>query len=220
MKIVKYLLQTIFAISMLYIITRTLVDSNKNYYDSPAMYIYSKGNAPDEIRLEIIQQLNKFQDGYAKRDTSQVNLFMEELFSKNNILILGTMPFENCSNYNKATRLVFADFNRWGDCTFLINNSNISYSGNVAWFSTIGYVKLDLSKFLVLPLRLTGIMVKDNGDWNFQQLQFQFDLDLTYLLITIILLIIWVTVSSTMLIIAIVRSQNKLNVLPSQEKDE
>ena len=48
----------------------------------------------------------------------------------------------------------------------------------------------------------------------------QFDLDLTYLLITIILLIIWATISSTMLIIAIVRSQNKLNVLPSQEKDE
>jgi hypothetical protein len=212
MKIVKYLLQTVFAISMLYIITRTLVHPNKKYYDSPAMYVYSKGNAPDEIRLEIIQQLNKFQDGYTKRDTSLVNLFMKELFSKNNILILGTMPFENCSNYEKATRLVFADFYRWGDCTFLINNSNISSSGNIAWFSTIGYVKFDLSRFLVLPLRLTGIMVKDNSDWKFQQLQFQFDLDLTYLLITIFLLIIWVTISIINLIVAILR-QYKLKAI-------
>lgn len=212
MKVVKYLLQTIFAIFILYIITRTLVHPNKKYYDSPAMYIYSKGNAPEEIRLEIIQQLNKFQEGYINRDTSQIKLFMEELFSKNNILILGTMPYENCSNYKEATRLVFADFYRWGDCTFLINNSNISSSGNTAWFSTIGYVKFDLSKFLVLPLRLTGIMINDNDVWKFQQLQFQFDLDLTYLLITIILIIILVTISIINLIVAILR-QYKLKAI-------
>ena len=49
MKIVKYLLHTIFVIFMLYIVTRKLVHQNKKYYESQAMYIYSKVNAPDEI---------------------------------------------------------------------------------------------------------------------------------------------------------------------------
>lgn len=161
--------------------------------------------------MEIIHQLNKFQEGYTKRDTSQIKLFMEELFSKENVLILGTQPNEICIGHRAATRLVFADWKQWGDCTFLINNSNISSSGNVAWFSTTGYVKFDLSSLLVLPLRLTGVMVYENEIWKFQQMQFQFDLDLTNVLVTIITMIIWLSVSLLWLTVIIVRRFKKPN---------
>jgi hypothetical protein len=211
MKIIKYLLHTVFALFMLYILTRALLQPHDEYYDSPTSYIYSKGNAPEEVRSEIIHQLNKFQDGYTKRDTSQIKVFIEELFSKENVLILGTQPNEICSGHKAATRLVFGDWNRgrWGDCTFLIENKNISSYGNVAWVSTIGNVKMDLSSYLVLPLRLTGVMVKENGFWKFQQMQFQFDLDLTNVLVTIVLMIIWFLVSLLSLTFVVVRSLKK-----------
>jgi hypothetical protein len=210
MKIIKHLLHTFFALFMLYTLTRILVHPHEAYYDPPASYIYSKGNAPEEVRSEIIHQLKKFQDGYTKRDTLQIRVFMEELFSQENVLILGTQPNEILRDHKAATRLVFADWKQWGDCTFMIDNSNISSSGNVAWFSTIGYVKFDLSSLLVLPLRLTGLMVKENEVWKFQQMQFQFDLDLTNVLVTIIFMIIWSLVSFSFLIFAVYKTLRKL----------
>jgi len=212
MKIIKHLLHTVFALFMLYTLTRALLQPHEEYYDSPASYIYSKGNAPIEVRSEIIHQLNKFQDGYTKRDTSQIRVFMKELFSKENVLILGVMPNEICTGQKGVRRLLFGDWNKgkWGDCTFLINSSNISVSGNVAWISTIGYVKSDLSSLLVLPLRLTGVMVKEENVWKFQQMQFQFDLDLTNVLVTIVLMIIWFLVSLSFLLFNVFRSLRKL----------
>jgi hypothetical protein len=68
---------------------------------------------------------------------------------------------------------------------------------------------MDLSSYLVLPLRLTGVMVKENGFWKFQQMQFQFDLDLTNVLVTIVLMIIWFLVSLLSLTFVVVRSLKK-----------
>jgi len=211
MKIIKHLLHTVFVLFTIYTLTRTLLHPHEEYYDSPASYIYSRGNAPEEVRTGIIHQLNKFQDGYTKRDTSRIRVFMEELFSKENVLILGVMPNEICTGQKGVRRLLFGDWNKgkWGDCTFLINNSNISVSGNVAWISTIGYVKSDLSSLLVLPLRLTSVMVKEENVWKFQQMQFQFDLDLTNVLVTIIFMIIWFLVSLLLLIFAVFRGLRK-----------
>jgi hypothetical protein len=212
MKIIKQLLHTIFALFMLYTITRALLHPHEGYYDLPASYIYSKGNAPEEVRSEIIHQLNKFQDGYIKRDTSQIRLFLEGLFSKENVLVLGVMPNEIFIGPKGVKRLLFDDWNRgrWGDCTFLIENTNISSYGDMAWISTVGDVKMDLSSYLVLPLRLTGVMVKENGFWKFQQLQFQFDLDLTNVLVTITIMIIWSLVSLLSLTFVVVMSLRKL----------
>jgi hypothetical protein len=209
MKIVKHLLYTIFALFILYLLTRTLEHPHEDFYGSTNSFVYSKGNAPYDVRTEVIHQLNMFQDGYIKRDTSQIKPFMQQLFVEENLLILGTMPNENCIGHKEATRLVFADWYRWGDCTFLIDNANVSSYGDVAWISTIGYVKFDLSSLLVLPLRLTGIMVNENDVWKFQQMQFQFDLNLTFLLVTIIFMIIWLSVSLLSLTIVIVRNLRK-----------
>lgn len=200
MNIIKHLLFTFIALFMLFVLTRTFKHPLKEYYGSTDSYVYSKGNASDSVRAEIIDLLNAFQRGYTERDTAQVEAFIRELFAEDNLLILGTMPHEICIGRKGVSRLIFADWYRWGDCTFLMDNANISVNGNTAWISTIGYVDMDLSSLLVLPLRLTATIIQDQSAWKFQQMQFQFDLDLTFALITTILLIIWSIIAMIQLV--------------------
>ncbi len=209
MTIIKRLLMVVLISILLYTVLITLHHPHKEYYDAQDTYIFSKGNAPPDIRSEIIQQLHVFQEGYTRRDTSRVKPFMEELFSQENTFVLGTMPNEIVIGQDRVSRLVFSDWNTWGDCTFLMDNAHISTYGDAAWISTIGYVQFDMSRFLNLPLRLSAVMVKENLTWKFKFMQFQFDLDFTFLLATIILLTIWLPVSLISLTIAIIGSLRK-----------
>jgi len=130
---------------------------------------------------------------------------MQSLFSKDNVLIIGTMPREIFVGYERATELVKSDWESWGDCRFAMDSANISSYGNTAWFSARGYVKFDLSSLLVIPLRLTGIMVNEDGIWKFQQQQFQFDTDFSFSLLACLLLFAWLVVELTILIFAAFR---------------
>ena len=210
MRIIRSFLLTLFALFMLYLLTRTLQHTHEEYYSVQDSYIYSKGNASDDIRKEITHLLNQFQKGYSDRDTSRIRPFMKQLFADENVLILGTMPNEICIGHKEATGLVYSDWVSWGDCTFLMDIAHISNYGNVAWISTIGYVKFDMSRFLVLPLRLTAVLVKENDFWKFQQMQFQFDLDLTFMLVAIIVAILWTVVSLVILAVVAVKYIRKL----------
>ena len=51
-----------------------------------------------------------------------------------------------------------------------------------------------------MPLRLTGVAVKEAGNWKFQQLQYQFDLDLSFLLLLIMVLIVLLSASIAVLL--------------------
>ena len=203
--IVKIILRIILLLVVLFLVTRILKRADERSILSPAISAYSKGNAPDSTRKEIIGQLNKFQDGYSNRDTSQVKTFMESLYSRKNVLILGTNPNEIFSGYERASSLVKSDWESWGDCKFNGDSANISSAGDIAWFSTRGYVEFDLSKLLVIPLRLTGIMVKEDGTWKFQQQQFQFDIDFSFTLLAVLILAVWIFVSLVSLAVVSVR---------------
>ena len=133
---------------------------------------------------------------------------MQSLYSRENILILGTMPGEIFSGYERATYLVQTDWESWGDCRFIVDSANISSMGNIAWFSTRGYVKFDLSRLLVLPLRFTGILVKEDQVWKFQQQQFQFDIDFSFSLIASLILAVWFFISLITLAIDISSSNS------------
>jgi len=191
----KIILRIIVLLTILFLVTRIFRRADQKTILSATTSFYSKGNAPDSIRREIILQLNKFQDGYSKRDISQVETFMQSLYSQESILILGTMPREVFIGYERATSLVKSDWETWGDCKFAIESASISSSGNTAWFTTGGYVKFDLSRFLVIPLRLTGIMVKEDQEWKFKQQQFQFDIDFSFSLLATIILVAWILIS-------------------------
>jgi len=203
--IVKILLRIVLLLVILFLVTRIFKKADEQKIASPATAVYSLGNAPDSTRREIIDQLNKFQDGYSNRDTSQVKTFMESLYSRKNVLILGTNPNEIFSGYERASSLVKSDWESWGDCKFNVDSANISSAGDIAWFSTRGYVEFDLSKLLVIPLRLTGIMVKEDGTWKFQQQQFQFDIDFSFALLAILILGAWILVSVVTLAVVSVR---------------
>lgn len=163
------------------------------------------GNAPTAVRTAVLQQLAAFQDGYSQRDTDLLDSFMERLFSRQRPLIIGTMPGEIYPGYEAAAEVIKTDWESWGDCTFRLNETQVSAQGNVAWFATVGSVRFDLSRFLLLPLRLSGVMVNEGGTWKIRQLQFQFDLDLSSLLLADIVLLVWVTINIILLAAAIWR---------------
>ena len=72
--------------------------------------------------------------------------------------------------------------------------------------STIGFVEFDLSRFLVLPLRLTGVAVNEDGIWRFHQLQYQFDLDLSFNLLLVFVMLALSASSIVVLIIQVARA--------------
>ena len=189
-KLIKSGVCVLVVMIILLITVRILHNPYDSSFDTDPSYIYSEGNAPANVRSEIIQRLREFREGYETRDTSRSGEFADQLFSPDNILILGTMPKEIFIGHSEATNLVYYDWESWGDCKFLVDRAHVSSHGEVAWISTVGYVEFDLSRFLVMPLRLTGVLVKQDDIWNFQQLQFQFDLDLGVLLLLIMLLMV------------------------------
>ena len=65
----------------------------------------------------------------------------------------------------------------------------------MAWFATTGRVRFDLSRFLILPLRLSGVMVREAEGWRIQYLQFQLDLDNSFSLLILFVLVGWMTVA-------------------------
>ena len=209
--IIQILLRILLLFIILFLVTRVFKKADEKVILSHSKAFYSKGNSPDSIRMEIIEQLLKFQDGYSKRDPKNVDTFMQSLYSKDNILILGTMPDEVYSGYKKATQLVKTDWESWGDCKFEIDSANISSLGNTAWFSTKGYVEFDLSGFLVIPLRLTGIMIKEDQEWMFQQQQFQFDIDFSFSLIATLIISAWILLSIITLSVKTVKLVRKNN---------
>ena len=209
MKITKRFFKVVLISILLFLVALIFRNPHKAFYDAEDEYIYSSGNASDSVRSEIVEQLYKFQEGYIQRDTDQVEPFMEQLFSQENILVLGTMPNEIYVGQKEVSKLIFSDWNAWGDCIFLMDKAHISTSGNVAWISTIGQVKFDLPRFLILPLRLSAVMVKEGLTWKFQSMQFQFDLNFISLFLTTIILAIWLLVSLISLLVAIVKRMRK-----------
>ena len=204
--IIRILLRIVLLLLILFLVTWMFKRADGERILSPATAVFSRGDAPDSVRKEIIGQLNKFQEGYTNRDTSQVRAFMESLYSVESVLILGTSPGEVFIGHDRAARLVKSDWESWGDCRFNVDSASISSAGDVAWFSTKGYVEFDLSKLLVLPLRLTGVMVREGQVWKFRQQQFQFDIDFSFSLLAIVVISVWILVSLVTLVVVSVRT--------------
>ena len=197
-----------FALALV-ITSKTFEIPHQEYQEDPSQFLFDRGHASPEVRTEILKKLELFQKGYTERDTSILESYMEQLFSKENILILGTMPGEIYSGYVEAADLVSSDWLYWGDVTMLTESSNISASDSVAWFSMIGHVVFDMSSWLDLPLRVSGVVVQEEQSWKFQQLQFQFDLDMTWVLYVTILLAILLLLSIIRLVYVIIRTSKK-----------
>jgi len=210
-KIIRQALVVALVLFTLFLATRPLQNPYESFSDMEDSFLFSTGDATEDDRAEIVRQLRAFQEGYEKRDTASVDSFMQRLFSQDDVLILGTMPQEIYVGYDEASSLIFDDWASWGDCTFLVDKARISIHGDVAWFATIGYVEFDISSLLVLPLRLTGVLVSEDDTWKLQQVQYQFDLDLSFYLLTIMVLTLTLIVSVSFLVAGILRGLLRFN---------
>jgi hypothetical protein len=144
-----------------------------NFEDLQKNLLKEKGNAWGK-RDEIIAVLQKFQSAYAKRDSVNIDDFMEELFVEDNqILILGTEPGEWYAGYEKARNLILSDWQKWGTLSIVIQDAYIVVNGNISWFATIGRVGWPDHN---LPIRVTGILVNSDNKWKISKLQFQWDI--------------------------------------------
>jgi hypothetical protein len=88
---------------------------------------------------EISAVLKCFAQGYAQRDTSQIEAWCNELLF-DNVEIIGTYSTnidtrEWCVGMGKAMELFRNDWLNWGDLSFNLGNPNINFDNNVAWVS-------------------------------------------------------------------------------------
>lgn len=101
-----------------------------------------RGNAPENLQIQIKEVLKKFQDGYTKRDVKVIDEYMEELFLKDeDVLIVGTGDDEWFLGFEEAKELVESDWKYWGDASIDIDGAAISSYGDVAWVTTEGMLK-------------------------------------------------------------------------------
>ncbi len=68
MTIAKTLLLTAFNLALIYMLVLNIKKPEKMYVDAEDKFVFSKGNASEAVRSEILHQLNRFQEGYSKRD--------------------------------------------------------------------------------------------------------------------------------------------------------
>jgi ketosteroid isomerase-like protein len=92
----------------------------------------------NETAQEIRALLQKFQDGYATRDLTQVDAFME-LFTPD-VEVIGTNGFkpnadEWYTNRAAARELVYGDWEGWGDVRLDLENASIHAHGDAGWIA-------------------------------------------------------------------------------------
>ena len=133
--------------------------------------IDAKGDAPDDVRQEVLLALAAFRDGYAHRDINAIDSFMQQLFARTkNVQLLGTDPGEWNRGYDAIAKFIRNDWVNWGDLKLNVEGSAISSAGDAAWLATSGSVKFATVN---RPIRFTATLVRSNGRWMFHQVQFQ-----------------------------------------------
>lgn len=107
-------------------------------FSQNASYIGDRERQYSEVR----DILRKFQHGYIERNLDKVDCFTEELFIRNDdILVLGTATREIILGFDEVKQLIKDDWEGWGDLNIDCENAHISIDGDVAWISTNGSVK-------------------------------------------------------------------------------
>ncbi len=98
------------------------------------------------MEIEAVKDLlKKFQEGYARRDLSGLDEFMELFIPGDELEIVGTNAVEMgkeewCLGRTAVRELVAGDWEYWGDVVYDLENAHISIKGDAAWIATTGTV--------------------------------------------------------------------------------
>jgi len=155
-----------------------------------------KSGSVEEIRA----LLSAFNEGYAKRDLAALDDFMK-LFATDDSLefigVGGVLPRRGAWRVGREAvrELVRCDWDYWGLVTVDVEKARVAVANDVAWLSTAGTVTTDAEteEFLgdkeeemgtvqnmstsgtrVKPLRMTAVLIKRDGRWQFLQIHFSF----------------------------------------------
>jgi hypothetical protein len=143
-------------------------------FDHPVHYLSSKGNAQEQVRAEVLASMKAFQSGYTKRDPAMLPEFMEQLFPKDqDILLLGTEPSEWIEGYQQVGNFIANDWRCWGDVRLDVDDAMISADDDVAWVTTTGTIGTGSSA--TRRIRFAAVLTRSNARWLFRHIQFQWD---------------------------------------------
>ena len=100
-----------------------------------------------DVENEILGRLQYFQEGYRKRDDSQVENYVKELVDEH-IQIIGTNgvypgELEFTSGSKAAIELFRSDWKYWGDLELYLDHAEISVEENSAWATVFSTVTVD-----------------------------------------------------------------------------
>jgi SnoaL-like domain len=93
--------------------------------------------------------LQKFQDGYKRRDISQIENFRALFVPEDDLEVIGTGAIEPGDDEwslgpDAACGLILNDWEGWGDLALDVADARIHVLGEVAWLATTGTVTMDL----------------------------------------------------------------------------
>jgi hypothetical protein len=94
---------------------------------------------------EVQQVLQRFQDGYAARDTTKLDEFMKLFVPGDEAELIGigaTVPNENewFQGTERIREIIESDWQYWGDVRLEVKNAKITVKDDVAWLSTVGAI--------------------------------------------------------------------------------
>jgi len=146
---------------------------------------YTKGSSDNMDREGVLKTLAILQEGYEKRDLTKIDFYFENTMSKEGLLILGTNPKEIFVGTEAVKKLLYGDWKYWGKVKFNLEEAHITQYSNVAYFVTGGEVKIHIWK-IRFPLRVTGIMIREDSKWFINKLQFQYDFNTNYIIFSML----------------------------------
>lgn len=115
---------------------------------------------------ELKRLLERFQEGYIRKDVSMVDSFMEDLFDRGkSVLIIGTSNDEWMVTYDEARELFISDWEYWGNFTLDIGSAGIHFFDNCALIHTDASVEYKFSSSEETFSRYTGY-IKEYFDDN------------------------------------------------------
>lgn len=140
------------------------------------------GTLPAELREDALRPLRQLNAYYEKRDTEQADACINETMLPEELLILGTSPLEIFYGREGAKRLLQGDWKYWGQLALDVEQTALSRVGSALYFVMQGQIRLDRLRFRI-PIRITGILEKQDDLWHISKLQFVNNLNTNYVII-------------------------------------
>ena len=100
---------------------------------------------PENDLTCVRSALQKFQDGYAARDTGKLDEFMQLFVQDESIEMIGIGASKRTENewferLERVRSIIEGDWKYWGDVKFDVAGAKITVKNDAAWLSTTGTV--------------------------------------------------------------------------------